>query len=273
MPRVSIIMGVYNCASTLAEAMDSIIAQTFTDWEFIVCDDASTDNGQTLALARNYEAHDQRIIVITNSQNLGLAATLNHCLEHATGEYIARMDGDDISLPTRLEEEVAFLDSHPEYALVSCAMINFDENGDWGIQRNVECPTKYNFIYCTPFWHAPVLMRHNVLNAVGNYTVRPDLRRGQDYYLWHKFYVAGYKGYNMQHPLYKMRDDKNAAKRRTFKSSYKSTLSKFEIYKNLKIPFYYWGYALRGIVVSLIPHFLYAPLHKYRVKHMSNTLL
>lgn len=263
-------MGVYNCASTLAEAVDSILAQTYTDWELIMCDDASTDNGQTLALARHYETQDPRIIVITNSQNLGLAATLNHCLEYATGEYIARMDGDDISLPTRLEEEVAFLDSHPEYALVSCAMINFDENGDWGIQRNVEKPEKRDFIYCTPFWHAPVLMRHKILSSIGNYTVRADLRRGQDYYLWHKFYVAGHKGYNIQKPLYKMRDDKKAAKRRSFKSRIYSARKHIEVMKNLGLPKKYYLVSLRQILISFLPGFAYRYLHKRRVNNLSN---
>lgn len=265
MPRVSIIMGIYNCVDTLAEAVDSILAQTYTDWELIMCDDASTDNGQTLALAHNYEARDQRIIVITNSQNLGLAATLNHCLKHASGEFIARMDGDDISLPTRIEEEVAFLDEHPEYALVSCAMINFDENGDWGIQRNIEKPEKRDFIYGTPFWHAPVLMRHTVLTDVGNYTVAPWLRRGQDYYLWHKFYVAGHKGYNMQKPLYKMRDDKNATKRRTFMGRVNSMKAQYFVFNNLGIPKRYYWRILRHLAVFFIPRPIYVFLHKKNI--------
>ena len=267
MSRISIIMGIYNCADTLAEAIDSIIAQTYTDWELIMCDDASTDDGRTLALAKHYETLHENIHVIQNEKNLGLAATLNHCLEYAHSEFIARMDGDDLSLPTRFEEQVAFLDEHPEYALVSGQMINFDENGEWGVQGNVECPTKLDFVYRSPFCHAPVMMRREALNSVGNYTVRPDLRRGQDYYLWHKFYVAGYKGYNFQHPIYKMRDDQNASKRRNFKNRLYSAKKHIEVMRNLGLPKRYYLVSLRPIIISLCPNFVYNYFHRRRANN------
>ena len=126
--KVSVIMGIYNCASTLAEAIDSLLAQTYTDWELIMCDDGSTDN--TIAVAESYVERCDNILLIQNEHNMGLPATLNHCLEYAESEYIARMDGDDISLPERFAKEVDFLDTHMEYALVSCYMICFDEHGD-----------------------------------------------------------------------------------------------------------------------------------------------
>ena len=108
MSKVSIIMGIYNCASTLSEAIDSILMQTFKDWELIMCDDGSIDN--TYQIAKRYQKHvGRKIVLLKNDQNMGLNYTLNRCLAVASGEYIARMDGDDISLPTRLEKEVEFL--------------------------------------------------------------------------------------------------------------------------------------------------------------------
>ena len=128
--KVSVIMGIYNCASTLGEAIESIIFQTYEDWELILCDDGSTDG--TLKVAHKYkEIYPDKIILIQNKKNLGLNATLNHCLKYVTGDYIARMDGDDISLPNRFEVEVNYLDRHQECAIVSCPMIYFDERGDY----------------------------------------------------------------------------------------------------------------------------------------------
>lgn len=162
--------------------------------------------------------------------------------------------------------EVAFLDTHPEYALVSCGMINFDENGDWGVQLKPEKPTVRDFAYTSPFCHAPVLMRRDALNDVSNYTVRKTLRRGQDYFLWHKFYKKGYKGYNLQTPYYKMRDDQNAAKRRTFKDSWYGCKIQLEVMSNLGLLWYLKYRAFRSVIVGLIPRPIYLMLHKHNIK-------
>ena len=266
-------MAIYNCETTLREAIESIISQTFTDWELIMCDDGSTDH--SLSIAIDYAMKYDNILVIQNIKNQGLPASLNNCIGYAQGEYIARMDGDDISLPERFEREVAFLDEHTEYAIVSCAMINFDENGDWGVQRKPECPNKMDFIHDSPFCHAPCMMRKEALADVGNYTVRNDLRRGQDYYLWHKFYCKGYKGYNMQTPYYKIRDDRKAAERRGYNIGYINRINrsltfcsvKSEIYKNLGIPKRYWFFALRPLATALLPYKIYSTLHKKNINN------
>lgn len=271
--KVSVIMGIYNCASTLAEAIDSLLAQTFTDWELIMCDDGSTDD--TVAIAKSYVRRFDNILLIHNEHNMGLPATLNHCLEFAESEYIARMDGDDISMPERFEKEVNFLDSNPDYALVSCSMICFDEKGDWGVQGHKEKPQKKDFAYESPFCHAPCMMRRKVLNEIGNYTVREQLKRGQDYFLWHKFYCAGYKGYNLQEPLYKMRDDQDAANRRgtnlplikRVKGRYGRAILQMEIMHDLGLPRYYDLLALRPILVAMLPNSLYNMFHRLKIRH------
>lgn len=264
-------MAVYNSASTLRQAIDSIINQSYSDWELILCDDCSTDG--TLRIAKEYEALYDNILVIKNKKNLGLPASLNQCIKYAQGDYIARMDGDDISLPKRFEVEMKVLEDHPEYSIVSCAMINFDENGDWGIQRKPEKPEKINFAYDSPVCHAPCIMRKDALIDVGCYTVRGDLRRGQDYYLWHKFYCKGYKAYNIQEPYYKMRDDKDAAARRGYNMNFTQRIKrslmfyrvKKEIIKNLKLPIKYRIFAFRPIVVALMPYRLYLFMHKKNI--------
>lgn len=261
--KISIIMGIYNCEATIEDALKSLMCQTYKDWELIMCNDCSTDN--TVKIAQTYSDMFDNILLIHNSKNEGLAFSLNHCLEYVDSEYVARMDADDLSLPTRLEKEVNFLENNKEYALVSCAMICFDSEGDWGVQVNPEKPTKKDFIYGSPFCHAPVMMRRIILNNIGNYTVKKFLRRGQDYYLWHKFYYLGYKGYNIQEPLYKMRDDENAASRRSVKSGFYSSWATFLIFKDLNIPIRYYYRILRPILVSFLPRKFYSYLHKKKV--------
>lgn len=245
-------MSVYNCADTLKEAIDSILNQTYTDWELIICNDASTDS--TLKIAQDYEQKYSNIFVFSNEKNLKLALSLNRCLNFSSGEYIARHDGDDISEPNRLEEQVAFLDNNKEFAFVSSVMIYFNELGVSGKSKLVEYPTKLDFIKSTPFCHAPVMMRKAVLNEIGNYTYNKRLNRGQDYYLWYKFYKNGYKGANILKPLYRMRNDINAFKRRTLKSRLDFALVQCEVYKGLKLPLYSYFFMLINLLKGLLPN-------------------
>ena len=105
--KISVIMSVYNSEATLRESIDSILAQTYPDWEFIICNDASTDGTQAI-LEEYAEKDPERFILLKNEENKRLAFSLNRCLEKATGFYVARMDGDDISLPERFEKQVCF---------------------------------------------------------------------------------------------------------------------------------------------------------------------
>ena len=232
MSKVSVIMGIYNCAQYLQEALDSLYAQTFQDFEIILCDDGSTD--ETLIVAeQNLKIHPQQIILLKNETNIKLAATLNHCLEYVNSEYVARMDGDDISLPTRFEKEVEFLDNHREFSHISCPMIYFDEDGDWKIGKAKPRPTNLDFRNGAPFCHAPSMIRTEALKSVGGYTTDPRVERVEDYYMWYKMYRKGYRGANLEEPLYKMRDDKNAARRRHFSDRWKGMFVNYEVCKGL----------------------------------------
>ena len=105
MPTISVIMGVYNCKNKklLMKSVQSIIDQTYTDWELLICNDGSTDD--TLNELYNIETMDSRIKILTYGQNRGLASALNYCIEYAEGEYIARQDDDDMSCPERFEKQ------------------------------------------------------------------------------------------------------------------------------------------------------------------------
>lgn len=253
-------MGIYNCAPTLQEALDSLYAQTFQDFEIILCDDGSKDNTYEVAL-KNQRKHDN-IVLLRNEQNLGLNATLNKCLAVAKGEYIARMDGDDISLPTRFEKQVKFLDEHPEYAVVSAPMIYFDENGEFRRGKGRGEVVARDFVPGSPICHAPCMARTAVFRSVGGYSVDERLLRVEDYHLWFKIFAAGHKLFMMDECLYKMRDDQNAYHRRTFKSRLNEVYVKRIGYRMIGLPFYYQIFALRPILVGLLPKSIYKLLHK-----------
>ena len=257
-------MGIYNCAGTLGEALDSLLAQTYSDWNLVMCDDGSSD--ETYLVAEQYRAaHPERITLIKNERNMGLNHTLNRCLVLADGEYIARQDGDDISMLDRFEKEIAALTTHPEIAIVSTAMSYFDENGTWGQNHPIAFPQKSDFISGTPFCHAPCMVRKEVLADVGGYTEDKKLLRVEDYDLWIKMYAAGYYGMNLTEPLYAMRDDRNAFSRRKFKYRINEFYVRRKAAKLLHLGLKAYIYALRPIIVALLPMPIYHWLHTRRL--------
>lgn len=267
--KISILMGVYNCAETLTEAIESIVSQTYTNWQFIICDDGSKDN--SYQIAKKYQNNDpNRFIVIKNNNNLGLNVTLNRCLELANGDYIARMDGDDVCDPTRFQKEVDFLNSHPDYAIVSTYMTTFDENGEWGCIKTPEMPQIKDFPTHVPmFCHAPCMIRREAFLDVGGYTEDKRLLRVEDYHLWYKFYAKGYRGYNIQESLYKMRDDRNALHRRTPRARINGIYATFVGFKMVHIPKWMYIYAVKNAFVEIVklimPERLYEVFHKRRL--------
>lgn len=267
MARISVIMGIYNCADTLPEAIESLLSQTYTDWQLIMCDDGSIDN--TYEVAREYvEKYPNRFILVKNEKNMGLNYTLNHCLKYSSGEFIARMDGDDISTPDRFMKEIDFLDANPEYAIVSCNMSYFDEEGEWGISNSNPRPDKTSFVNGTPFCHAPCMVRKEAYEKVGGYSVSNKLLRVEDYHLWIKMYSEGYKGANLPDVLYMMRDDRNAFSRRKFRYRFNENYVIGFAIKKLKLPKKYYFKALRPIIVGMLPSPVYMIMHRRKMKQL-----
>lgn len=263
-PLVSILMGIYNCAGTLEDAVACIKNQTYDNWELILCDDASADD--TKQTAQKLVQEDKRIRLIGNKKNMGLAYSLNRCLELAAGEYVARMDGDDLCGPTRLEKEARVLQGHPEYAVVSTWMDIFDENGFYGERRYTPSPGVEDLLRHSPFCHAASMMRKDVLLQLNGYRTQKDALRVEDYDLWARLYQAGFRGYNIQEFLYSMRDDRNAIKRRKFRFRLNEYRIKKEICRSFHLPVKDRLLAFRPIIVGLTPEFIYTRLHKKRVR-------
>ena len=258
--RVSIIMGIYNCENKLDEAIQSLLDQTNQQWKLIMCDDGSKDN--TYKKAKSYAEQYENIILIQNDKNMGLNYTLNHCLEYVDTEYVARMDADDISLLTRLEKEINFLDDHHEYAIVSTPMIYFDEHGDFRVGKGNGEVIKSDFIKGTPFCHAPCMVRSEAYRKVKGYTVAEKLLRVEDYHLWYKMYLYGYRGYNLKEPLYKMRDDRDAKNRRKYKYRINEAYVKYLIVRDFNLSKINYIKMLKPLIVGLLPTFLYDFLHR-----------
>jgi glycosyltransferase involved in cell wall biosynthesis len=163
-PRVTVLMSVFNGQRYLREAIDSILAQTFKDFELLIIDDASTDDSSAILNAY----HDARIRVITNERNRGLTASLNSGLTLANGELIARHDADDRSRPTRLAEQVAFLDEHPAVAVVGTQAAVIDENGRRRRALDTVRPVspaaiRFALMTISPMVHGSVMFRRSVV--------------------------------------------------------------------------------------------------------------
>ena len=259
-PLISVLMGIYNCADTLEEAVDCIIDQTYSNWELIMCDDCSVDN--TYKKAQEISKKDSRIKVIKNAYNMTLAPTLNNCLSVAKGKYCARMDGDDICDKDRFEKEIAVLENNTDYAVVSCGMRFYDENGVYGEIINPEFPCEADFVQRSPICHAGCLMRTDVLRKMGGYSNSKEVERIEDYDLWIRMYKQGYKAYNIQNCLYSMREDRAAIKRKKFKFRITEYRLRKRACKDFNLPLRYRVVAIKPIIIGLLPSFLYTFIHR-----------
>ena len=249
--KISVIMGVFNCEKTVSEAIRSIQDQTYPNWELIICDDGSYDC--TLDVVRKMAEEDSRLIVISNPVNVGLNRTLNHCLEYASGEYIARMDGDDICDKRRFAKQVQILGTQDEYKICSSAMYFFDEHGIWGRNHVTEYPTKEDVVIRSPICHAPVMMTRECMDSVKGYAENPHLIRVEDVDLWIRLYAAGYKCHNIDEPLYGMRNDQNALKRRKFKYRINSVYARINGCRLFNLSGKYYIKAMRPLLYGLVP--------------------
>lgn len=253
MPKISVIMGVYNTSNeeVLKYSIESVINQTFSDFEFIICDDGSLD--KTFEILQDIEKTDQRIKLIKNKKNIGLAATLNRCLKIATGEYIARQDADDFSCLNRFERQIDFLEENEEYSFVGSCVSYFDENGEWGEYILNEFPQKEDFLFTVPIMHASVIFRKKSLILVNGYRVSKETRRAEDYDLFMRMYAIGLKAVNIQHKLYCVREDKAALKRRKYCYRIDDVIVRYKGFKKLGLFWQGIPYMIKPLVVGLIP--------------------
>jgi hypothetical protein len=201
-PKVTVLMSVYNAERFVAQAVDSVLSQTFTNFEFLIFEDRSTDSSRDIL--RSYD--DPRIRLVENTENLGLTRNLAAGMTMARGEFIARMDADDVCVPTRLEQQLAYLDAHPDVSVLGSAVTFFDESGKEFVAHQ---PLEHEEIKCTLFYgftmlHPSVMMRKDDFEKHGlNYD--PAFRVSQDHDLWTRA-IRVLRFSNLYEPLLQMRE-------------------------------------------------------------------
>lgn len=221
-PRVSVILSVYNGEKYIKQAIESILHQTFKDFELIIIDDGSTDNTSFVLDGFN----DSRIIRVKNEKNIGLVKSLNKGLNIAKGEFIARMDADDVSVSDRFEKQIAYLDKHKDIGVLGTYMEQVDDKGK--TLSLFKVPESHKDILCrmlsgTAIVHASVVMRRNILMSVGSYN--PEFLHTEDTELWTRLILKTHFA-NLPEVLYI---------RRIHKNSIMSMHSKFQDEQDIKI--------------------------------------
>jgi glycosyltransferase involved in cell wall biosynthesis len=178
--RITVLMPVYNGEQHLAEAIDSILNQTYTDFEFLIINDGSTD--KSVEIIRSYK--DARIRLINNETNIGVAASLNKGLDLATGDYVARMDGDDISFPRRLEKQVAFMERNPDVGICGTWIKVTGDRVSTIMRYPIDSASiRCTFLFYSALAHPSVIFRKS---AFERYRLRYDdsYKGTEDYELW-----------------------------------------------------------------------------------------
>lgn len=233
-PEVTILMPAYNAGKYIWDAIDSVLNQTFTNFQLLIINDGSTD--QTISVIEQFDDHRLSVIHQTNK---GIAAALNNGLREAKGRFIARFDADDICLPQRLEKQVSFLKNNTDYVITGCDAEYISESGEHLF--NFKCSAHSHesiidrlYFYC-PFIHSGVMYRKQAVLDCGGYC--EDAHTFEDYLLWVQLATKG-KYYNIPEQLIKVRfnpnsitiDEKWRSKR--FREIKRDAISKGAISKN-----------------------------------------
>lgn len=218
-PSLSILMPVYKTAPFLSEAIDSILSQSFPDYELIVLNDCSPDNAE--AILDGYD--DPRIVRYLGTKNQGLANVLNVGIEMARGKYIARMDSDDLSSPGRLQVQMDYLESHPDVDLVSVGMRLFGaKDGVWIREKDPD-KVRITALFHSPVLHASSMWRKARFEENG-LRFRQEMVPAEDYDLWARALVKGLTLVNLPDVLYQYRIHPNQATVQTDKTTEKSRM-------------------------------------------------
>lgn len=262
---ISVIMSVYNAEKYLREAIESILDQSFDDFEFIIVDDKSIDN--SAHIIKSYAKRDNRIKYIKNDTNRGLTYSLNKALKLAKGKYIARMDADDISIKERLEVQYNYLENNKDVFLLGTSAYNIDEDGEIVGERNI--PLEYEKIkkkinLVNPIIHPSVMFRKKDVLAIGGYN--ENFKKVQDYELWFRIIANGLKVENLKDRLLYYRVNSQYFERKSLKYRITDIKVRWRGYKLLSLPVYKRYGIVVPILLGITPPFILKGLYKYLKK-------
>lgn len=265
---VSIILPTYNGAVRISDAIKSVLNQSYTNWELLVIDDGSKDN--TKEIVENFTKTDSRVKYIKNENNLGIQKTLNKGIREAKGEYIARIDDDDIWCDSqKLEKQVEFLDKNKDYVLVGTGVIVVDEGGK-ELFRYLVSVSDYDIrerlLGKNCFVHSSVVFRKAIVLEIGGYGEGSDVRHMEDYDLWLRI---GLKGKFANLPMYSIKW--------CLRNGSLSSVNRIDIFKKIIYliksykdfyPNYHWA-----VVRSYVRLFIYGFVLKLPIKMSLNKII
>lgn len=266
--KVSVIMGVHNQKDKdiLLEAVHSILNQSLKELEFVICNDGS-DQDVTEHL-REIANIDKRIVLLESQENRGLAYSLNYCIENAKGQYIARMDSDDISKAERLQRQYDFLECHEEYAWCGTNAELLGEQGIWGKRKMTECPESKDFLKFSPYIHPSVMYRAELFKQGDKYKVSAETLRCEDYEIFMRLHQKGYRGYNIQEDLFQYREAVQDFQKRKWKFRASEAKIRYRYFKEMGILFPSgWFYVIRPLVAAVVPVKLIRVLKREKMEH------
>jgi len=262
---ISVIMSVYNAEKYLKKAIESILDQSFDDFEFIIIDDKSQDSSADII--SRYSKKDQRIKYFKNRENKGLTFSLNKGLKLAHGDYIARMDADDISHPKRLEKQYTYLQKNNDIALLGTAAYNIDEKGEVISNRNVPLSfeeIKENIKMVNPIIHPSVMFRKKDIIDIGCYNEK--YTKVQDYELWFRAIANGLKAENLEEQLLYYRVNNQYFERKSLNYRITDLKVRWTGYNLLSLPLYKRYGILIPILLGVTPSFILKKIYKYLKK-------
>lgn len=238
-------MSIYNGEKYLNKAIESILNQTFRDFEFIIIDDGSRD--RSFNIIESYSKKDNRIRIIKNLKNVGLTKSLNDAIKLAQGEFIARQDDDDISISNRLEKQIGFLKENPEYAFCGCN--GFQKQRDLGLINFFDIDEIRNILIIENcFAHPTLFIRKEIFEKYGYYNEK--FRYGQDYELFCRLiYKYKLKAKNLEDKLIIMHMPFTKIKT---KNVNKFLIQRFNSIKTKLMYLKFTSYKIKGICAILI---------------------
>lgn len=228
---VSVVVAAYNAEAHISECIESILRQTYTNWELIICDDCSTD--RTVEIVEAYQKREPRIKLLQNKENMRAGASRNKCIEISQGKFVMIQDADDVCAEDRMEKLVDRIQKG-NMDFVSSGHYLFDDGGEYKtVVGSNEYPKKEDFLFGTPFCHAATLFRKECLEKANGYRVSKETRRGQDYDLFMRLYALEFCGCNIPDVLYGYRVDKNTLSRRKFEYRIDECIIRYKGFKSL----------------------------------------
>lgn len=244
---ISVVMAEYNTPiNDLIESIQSVVDQTYKNFEFIIVDDGTKNDLMTIVDSFD----DHRIKVIKNPSNMGFVYSLNNGIKHAQGKYIVRMDTDDISMPDRIEKLYNYIVSHPEYAVVGTKAVEFSDKIEYGVLGEAGEKSRQSIMRGNIIIHASAIIDKKALEAIGYYK---EYTRAEDLVLWCELLLKHYRLYTIDEVLYRYRVNVNDYSKRKIKYRMGEIKARMHFYPKLGAGLIDYLFIIKSILSGLLP--------------------